>query len=259
MNADGINVKTKLTKNQNESSMPRTEEKLICKNHLTISVTYKHLLAVLLVFAVFIAKAQESMYPEVNYKLLQRLIDTAKAKYPNIRTYEHRINIANENLKKAKLSWFDVLTLSMSYSPTNTTNIANPVLSGYQVGVFLNVGNLVIKPNNIRQAKEEIKITYLNKEQALLGIEADVKARYFKYVQVLTTLKLQSQMALDDDALLKQVKYKFEKGEENFENYTKALLNYSKARQDIIETEGLVFIAKSSLEELIDKKLEDFH
>jgi len=78
-------------------------------------------------------------------------------------------------------------------------------------------------------------------------------------VQELTTLRLQMQMSLDVDALLKQVKYRFEKGEENFENYTKALLNVSASKQSIIASEGMVLVAKSALEEIIDKKLEDIH
>jgi len=245
--------------NQNIRSMLRLGESFLLKKNPIITVKYKCLLTVFFVFVMFAGNAQESMLHEVNYQLLQRLIDTAKAKYPNIRAFEHRINIANENLKKAKLSWFDVLTFSMSYSPTQTTTIVAPTLTGFQVGVYFNVGSLIVKPNNIRQAKEEMKITYLNKEQELLSIEAQVKTRYFIYVKALTTLKLQSQMVLDDDGLLKQVKYKFEKGEENFESYTKALLSLSKSRQDVIETEGLMLIAKANLEELIDKKLEDFH
>jgi len=222
-------------------------------------VKCKYLFTVLFVFIVLIGSAQESMYPEVNYTFLQKLIDTAKARYPNIKTFDHRINIANDNLTKAKLGWFDILTFSMSYSPTNATSLTSPTLSGYQVGVFLNVGNVVIKPHNIKQAKEEIKISLLNKEQALLNIEAEVKARYFKYIQELITLRLQTQMSLDVEAVLKQVKYKFEKGEENFENYTKALLNVSSSKQNIIASEGMVLVAKSALEEIIDKKLEDIH
>jgi outer membrane protein TolC len=224
-----------------------------------MTVKLKHLLFILFLCFFLAGTAQESMLPEVNAIFLQKLIDTAKARYPKMKTFDHRITIANDNFQKAKLSWFDVLSFSMSYSPTNTTTIVAPTLSGYQLSLGFNLGSFIVKPHNIKQAKEEVIIAKLNREEYDLNIEADVKARYYKYVQVLTVLKLQTQMSLDVEAVLKQVKYKFEKGEENFENYTKALLNVSSAKQNIISTEGMVLVAKSTLEEIIGKKLEDIH
>ncbi len=239
--------------------MPAIGKILLLKILPIMPVKLKHLLTIFFISVMYISNAQESMLPEVDYKFLQKLIDTAKARYPNIKTYDHRIITANDNLKKAKLGWFDLLTFSMSYSPTNATSLSSPTLSGYQVGFFFNVGNVVVKPHNIKQAKEEIKISILNKEQALLNIEAEVKARYYKYIQSLISLRVLSLMSLDVEAVYRQVKYKFEKGEENFENYTKALLNVSSSKQNIIAAEGLVLVAKSTIEELIDKKLEDIH
>ena len=54
-------------------------------------------------------------------------------------------------------------------------------------------------------------------------------------------------------------KYKFEKGEETLENYSKAIVALNAQKQNIISSEGNVLIAKSGLEEIIGKKLEDIH
>jgi outer membrane protein TolC len=199
------------------------------------------------------------MFSEINTVYLQKLIDTAKVYYPKYKTYDHRIKIADDNIKKTKVSWFDVLTFSLSYSPTNATSSATPTLNGYQAGLFFNVGNLLVKPHNITQAKEELAIAELNKKEYILSIEAEVKTRYYKYIQELTILKLQKQKLLDRDILVTQSKHRFERGEETLENYTKAMSSYSDQKQVIFEVEGALLIAKSNLEEIVGKKLEEIN
>jgi outer membrane protein TolC len=201
--------------------------------------------------------AQESMIPEINDTFLQKLIDTAKMYYPKVKTFDHRVIIADDDVKKAKLSWFDLLTFSYLYSPNQVTTLVNPnFLNGYQFGIFFNFASLLQKPHTIKQAKEQLAIAVLQKKEYDLNIEAEVKSRYFKYVQELTIKKLQLQVVLDAESMMKQLKYKFEKGEETFESYSKTLISYTQQKQSVIEAEGSVLIAKSALEEIIGKKLE---
>ena len=203
-----------------------------------------------------VAWSQELLMKDIDTTYLHKLIDTAKACYPKVKTFDHSLVIAQENIKKAKASWFDLITFSYSYSPSNTTTIINPTLSGSQVGLFFNIGNLLIKPHNIKQAKEQLAIVQLNKEEYDLNIEAEVKARYYRYIQQMGVLKVQQESALDLEALVKQIRYKFEKGEEKIENYSKIIVQYNEQRQIILTVEAAVLTAKSSLEELICKKLE---
>ncbi|MFX7712924.1 TolC family protein, partial [Acinetobacter baumannii] len=85
----------------------------------------------------------------------------------------------------------------------------------------------------------------------------DVKERYFRYMQQLTILKLQTQSTLDQESILKQLKYRFERGEEGYETYSRALISTTEFRMRLIDVEAYILQAKSSLEELIGKKLED--
>jgi len=202
-------------------------------------------------------QAQESMYSEISYPFLQKLIDAAKNNYPRMKSYERRVIMAQDNITKAKKTWYDFFTFSLAYSPTNTTSLSSPVLSGYQIGVFLNLASILQKPYNIKQTKDELLIAKYNKEEYDLSIETEVKNRYYKYIQQLTLLKMQSKSAVDVEANYKQTKYKFEKAEETFDNYNKALITYTEQKQNIIASEGNLLIAKSSLEEIICKKLED--
>ena len=198
--------------------------------------------------------------PEVSNVFLNKLIDTAKKYHPRVRTFDHRIIIANDNIKKAQLTWFDLFTFSFLYSPNNSTTLVNPsILNGYQVGIYFNFSNHLLKPHLVKQAKEELAITKLQKEENDLSLVAEVKARYYRYVLQQTLIKIRSLSVVDAEVIMKQLKYRFEKGEESFDNYNKVLVNYGDKRQAVIQTEAELLIAKSNLEELLGKKLEDIN
>ncbi len=203
-------------------------------------------------------KAQESMLPDVSNELLGKLIDTAKKYYPRLVTFDHRIIIAKENIKKAQLAWFDMFSFSYLYSPNNSTTLVNPsVLNGYQLGIYLNISSLITKPHNTKQAKEELVITKLQQDEYALNLVAEVKNRYYRYIQQKTLLRMRTLAAIDAENLMKQMKYKFEKSEETFESYNRVMVAYNDRRQNVVISEADVLIAKAFLEEMIAMKLED--
>ncbi len=202
-------------------------------------------------------KAQESMIPDLSYPFLEKLIFTAKQNYPRMKANQRKINFAELTLKRNKLSWFDFFTISGFYSPSTSVTLTNATLTGIQIGAFINISNLIQKPTILKQNREEIAIAKLQFEEYALTIEAEVKTRYFRYMQQLTVLKVHNQNAIDFESLVKQIKFKFERGEDSFENYSRALVQNADQRQKIIETEGAVLVAKTILEELVGKKLEE--
>ena len=202
--------------------------------------------------------AQESMMPAVSYTMLDKLIAKAKENYPKMKYYGKKVEVSKASLEKTKWSWFDALTFSYIYSPNGTATATNPVgLSGYQGGVFLNFGTMLSKPSAIKQAKAEVGMATAEQDEYNLNIEFQVKERYFNFIEKLTILNLRTKASEDAESSQKQLKYKFEKGEETLENYNKELTFYSTAMQGKIEAEGALLIAKSSLEEIVGKKLED--
>lgn len=209
----------------------------------------------------FRAQAQESMMHDISLDYLQRLIDTARKYFPRVAQFDHRAIAAEENVKKAKLSWFEPLTFSYQYSPNNSSTLINnpSILNGYQFGVFVNVGSLLTKGPAVKQAKEEVIINKLQKEEYLRNLEAEVKLRYYRYVQVQTVLKVRMQAAVDAENIMKQIRYKYEKNEDSYENFNKFSIAYADRRQAAIEAEGQVLMAKSALEEMVGKKLEEIN
>jgi len=220
----------------------------------------KYYLLIILSTFCFFAEAQESIYSEINYSLLDKLIDAAKTNYPLMKSTRIRLLMAQDNVKKtSKGVWYDFFSFSMSYSPTNTISIANYVLTGYQFGFSLNFATLLQKPYLLKDAKNQLMLTQLDKDNYEANLEYEVKSRYFKYLESLTMLKTLTKSTVDIEASFKQLKYKFEKAEESFDNYNKGLISVTQQKQSIISAEGALIMAKYSLEEIVCKKLEDFH
>jgi outer membrane protein TolC len=218
----------------------------------------KYILFGLVLFYSVGTQAQESMASEISFDYLQRLVDTAKKYYPRIHSFDRKVAIAQNNIQKAKLSWFDIVSFGYFYSPNNSTTLTNPnlLLNGYQLGIYLNIGTIFQKPFNVRNAREDLKIAQFDKEEYNLSIEAEVRSRYFAYIEQMTIVKARSQSIIDGDIMLGNLKHKFEKGEETYENYVKALNVFTESKQKLIEAQGGAFIAKAKLEELTVKKLE---
>jgi outer membrane protein TolC len=206
-------------------------------------------------------KSQGSLLDEVSAPYLDTLIKIAKDNYPRNKIFTKKIGIAKSNLNKIRLSWFDGLGVYYLYLPPNNvgSSTVNPTNSrnGFQLGFSFNIGSLLEKPAQINAAKGDMAVARLEKEEYLLTIEADTKERYYKYILQVTLLKQRTQLTLDAQTMLTAVRSKFEKGQETFEIFNKAVIFYNQQNQDKITTESDMLIAKAHLEELLNKKLED--
>ncbi|MEO6548038.1 MAG: TolC family protein [Ferruginibacter sp.] len=203
--------------------------------------------------------AQGSMMDQISIPYLDKLIKTAKENYPRVTIHTKQIGIAQNNVNKLKLSWFDGLGVYYLYNPvTAAGGTINPTnnTSGFQLGFSFNVGSLLTKPAQIHAAKGDKEVAILEKKEYELTIEADVKERYYIYVKQLTILKQRTQLSLDAQTMLTSVRSKFERGQETLQNYTNALIFLNQQNQEQINTETQLLIAKSDLEELLNKKLE---
>jgi outer membrane protein TolC len=208
---------------------------------------------------------QESMMQDVSYQYLDKLINTAREYYPKYKQTAARVNIASAGVTKAKMSWFDVLNVAYIYNPNNTIGfydnntqtVRNNIWNGYQVGLYLNAGSLLQKPSIVRQAKEELNAAIYDKQTIDMNLEAEVKRRYFLYIQAQNMLRLRTKTVIDGADMLKDAKYKFEKGQMTFDAYNEILIGSGQYAQDRIKAESDLLIAKANLEELLGTKLEN--
>jgi len=205
--------------------------------------------------------AQVSIVPELSDSVLQKLVATAKLNYPKVRSYENRINIATNNISKAKADLYNAVTVSYVYQPgTTTVNPVTPSTSyfkGFQAGIFLNLGVLMSQPYLVKNSRQELLIAHNEQDEYLINLTTDVKKRYYLYIQHLAELKLQNTALQDAESSLKDMRYKFEKGEVTFSDYNKNQSDVNNHRLSVIQAEASLFTAKSDLEELVGTKLEN--
>ncbi len=221
----------------------------------------------IVLFLATAARAQDSVVPDISYPYLEKLITSAKTHYPRVAIFKDRADLAKTNISKAKISWFDVFTFSYIYQPNNTLNYAIPtttsgtntrfLFNGIQAGVSLNLGTILAKPYNVKSAKQDLKIANDEQSEYLVTLVADVKRKYFTYLLQQDLVKSQTEAYQDMQTSLKQLKYKFQKGEVAFETYNAALISASTSRGLKLQAEAGYFIAKSELEAMVGAKLEE--
>jgi len=247
----------------------------LCRKQILMNRTYTIVIALLLtVFAVPQSlRAQTTIITDISEPYLEKLINTAKANYPHVKSLDSRLVTAKNNVSRAKISYLDALTFSYVYQPNTTlnlntlqpgttdgsvgTNNRTSLFSGTQFGLFFNLGSYLQKPYAVKQARQELNIANNDIAEYMLTLTTQVKKRYYMYIQKLAAVKLQSQAAIDGESVLKDVKYRFEKGEETLDNYTKARINQTQQSQAKITAEADLFMAKADLEELLGDKLEN--
>lgn len=198
------------------------------------------------------------MIDQVSYLYLEKLIAVAKQNYPRVKAVQAQTDIARNNVTKQSMGWFNSFNYSYIYQPNTTFNVLQPtVYKGYQLGVGINLGNIITTPFNVKQAKKELQVAIHDQNEYNLTLEAEVKRRYFTYVQALAVLKIQSKALLDAQSLYRDARIRYEKSEVTLADYTQALMNVSSAGQTKIQAESAWLTAKAALEELLTIKLEE--
>ena len=224
-------------------------------------MTIKRLFILLLIFVVNMQLyGQDDIASQINPPLLQKYVDLAKEYYPKRKMYKASELSAKAKVGTAKAGYLESLNASYFYRPGNGTilDVSNPYsINGFQFGVNLNLGLFFRTPSLVRQAREEYNsAAYLTKEYDIL-LEIDVKDRYFEYLQWFSDLKVKNQAYIDNKAASDGLRYKFEKGEVSLDVYTKAKSLTSSASSEKLLAEVNMLKAKTSLEALIGKKLEE--
>ena len=216
------------------------------------------LITVFLIFKINAALAQETIIDDISYPFLDRLIETARENYPGVKAYDPKIRMAEIGIARSKIGWLSPLSFSYVYQPSSTVNFIEPnFFSGFQVGLYFQIGALLQTPYNVKQSREERKGLQFEKEAYLLNIEAQVRARYFSYVQRLASLKLRSKALLDAQGLLADIKARYEKSEITYDEYAKAFISSYEQTQSKLVAESEMLTAKANLEELLGKRLEE--
>jgi outer membrane protein TolC len=201
--------------------------------------------------------AQETIFTDLSYPYLEKLIAAAKKNYPEAKVRQNQVNIARSSFHQAEFGWLDAFSASYIYSPQSSINITSPtIFKGYQLVATVSIGSLFERPYTVHNARETLKIAELEQQEYNLTIEAQIKRFYFAYIEAQADLRSKVNAVLDASNAVKQLKYTYEKGETTYIVYNQALTNLYNQNSFRLQAELAVFTAKTNLEELLGDKLE---
>jgi outer membrane protein TolC len=201
--------------------------------------------------------AQQTIFQDLSYPYLEKLIAAAKRNYPQVKVLQDQVTIAKGTFHQSSFGWLDAFSASYIYSPQSSINLTSPtIFKGYQLVATVNLGMLFERPYTIHNARVAVKIAEENQEQYFLTIEAQVKRFYFAYLEAQADLRNKVNAVQDATTAVNQLKHTFDKGETTFQVYNEALTNLYNQTSFRLQAELAVFTAKTNLEELLGTKLE---
>jgi outer membrane protein TolC len=201
--------------------------------------------------------AQETIFKDLSYQYLDKLIATAKTNYPQVKALQSQLNIAKSSFHQSFFGWLDAFSASYIYSPQSSVNLTQPtIFKGYQLVASVSIGSLFERPYTIHNAREAVKVAEETRDQYFLTLEAQVKRFYFAYLEAQADLRSRVNAVQDATTAVNQLKHTFEKGEITFQTYNEALANLYNQNSFRVQAELNVLTAKTNLEELLGVKME---
>ena len=201
--------------------------------------------------------AQETLFKDLSYPYMEKLIAAAKKNYPEAKIKQKQVEIARSTFHQASFGWLEAFSASYIYSPQSSLNLTNPTaFKGYQLVASVSLGSLFERPYTIHNAREAVKVAEFTQQEYYLTLEAQIKRFYFAYLAAQADLRNKVTAVTNAETATKNLKYTFEKGETSFDIYNQALNNLYNQNSFRIQAELNVFTAKTNLEELIGDKLE---
>jgi outer membrane protein TolC len=214
----------------------------------------------LLTFASVKTNAQESILSDINYSDLEKYINLAKVNFPQMKIAEAKKELVKTGIPIAQASYLDIFNVSYFYRPEKKA-VLDPVnpynFNGFQLGVNLNLGSLLVKPFQVKRAKADYKIAVLEAQQNDKTVEMEVKRRYYDYIQQISQLKIATKSAQDNKGVSESLRNKFEKGEITLDAYNQSRLSQSTSESEKINVEINYLKAKDLLEEIVGVKLSE--
>jgi len=159
----------------------------------------------------------------------------------------HQIKINEYDLRRAKTSWLNLLTISTTYNDqtfakpvTGTTGQPTYVYPKYYFGVTIPLGIIFSQGTQVNIAREAIANTKDQQEILSRTIKAEVLSKYKEYKHVATLIQMEGELINDVQAVATQA-------EENFKNGTITVDAYIGAQR--AKNEELIKILNLQLQE----------
>lgn len=178
---------------------------------------------------------------------------------PEATRMEHQNKVYEYQLKSAKNSWMNFLTLSVNYNDQTLAQSQNPnaqyVYPKYFFGLNVPLGTF-ISSKQTKIAKESVEIGKASQEELRRKIRADVISKYRQYRSYSELMRLQGELLNDVQAALLQTEDKFRKGTISFDLYNAAQKMKNDEVSRLINLQLEQDLIKIEIERMIGTSLE---
>lgn len=185
-----------------------------------------------------------------------RLVELA-LKGPEVEKTIHQNNVYAYQLKSAKNSWMNFLTLSLNYNDQSfAKNQTAYVYPKYFFGLNIPLGT-IIAGKQTKIAKETVSIGELTQEEVKRRLKADVLGKYRQYKAQAALIGIEIGYMNDLEAALKGAEEKFRNNSISFEAYNAASKNRNDEEAKIINLKLEQDLTKLEIERMIGTNLEN--
>lgn len=182
-------------------------------------------------------------------------------KNPSSEILQHQTNIARYQVKTAKNSWFNLLSVSANYndqtfkSPDNSQG-QTYVYPKYFFGINLPVGLFFTKGAEIKIARENQKIALNNQAANTSNVKVNVLTKYKQYLALTELLVLQEDVVAEVSAVYTDIEKKFSVGTASLDLWNSASKRFNEEKSKRINLKLERDIVQLDIEKMIGVPLE---
>jgi outer membrane protein TolC len=187
-----------------------------------------------------------------------RLVQFALAG-PQFLAADHKVNIAQSDLARAKRSWLNLLAVSASL---NDQSFQTPAPGAYQypkyfVGLTIPIGLFFSLGPQIQGARESVEVSKNLREETARSLKAEVLSKYRQYKNYSDLISLENTIVIDQQTAFSQTEKKFKDGTATIEQYNLANKLYSDELTKKLNLQLSQDLIKLDIERLIGTNLEN--
>ncbi len=157
---------------------------------------------------------------------IQNMLVELALKSPLYSASNHQNNINELELKKAKGTWLNLLSISTNYNDQTFAkqNPSNPIVyPKYFFGLTIPLGVIFSQGSVVKSAKESVAYSKDQQEQLARSLKAEILSKYNEYKLLGEMIRLQGELINDISAQVSLAEENFKKGSIAVDVYLTAL------------------------------------
>ena len=211
-----------------------------------------------------IIKAQavtDTLIPKDSIALIEKKLVELALEGPQYNSAEYQNKINEFQLRKAKSSWLNLLSISgtfneQTFAKDDPAGPATYVFPRYNFGVSVPLGIIFSKGLDIKSARASVELSKNNQTQLTRNIKADILSKYRQYRNLEARILAQTLVVDDEEAIYLQMKKKFENGQTSFELHNAASKSYNNEVEKKMNLEMQKDLLEFEIERIIGVELE---